>query len=260
MIFSLFAREDEKSLSTKNKIQELITKKGGVFDDEKPDYVIFVGGDGTFLRAVHRYIDILDKVRFVGINLGTLGFFCHYQEKDIELLVEDLFNEAFKEEEIHLLQATLKNGRKNKIIKAVNEIRIENPFHTLIADVEIENTFLENYRGNGLVVSSALGSTAYNKSLGGAVVVPSLNILQLTEIAAIENNAYRCLGSSLILQGNSTITFKGHFNNIVVGYDYLVSQIDDYTSIEVTSAKEKIKLLRNQEYSYIKTLNTSFIK
>ena len=74
-----------------------------------------------------------------------------------------------------------------------------------VAYVYINDEYLETFRGNGLCVSTASGSTAYNKSLGGAILYSDVGMMQLSEIAGIHHNAYRSLGSSLVLDKKYTI-------------------------------------------------------
>lgn len=69
----------------------------------------------------------------------------------------------------------------------------------MVADVVIDNVQLERFRGDGLSVSTPTGSTAYNKSLGGAILHPTMEALQLAEISSLNNRVYRTLGSSVIV-------------------------------------------------------------
>ncbi len=85
-----------------------------------------------------------------------------------------------------------------EIFHALNEMRIENSYRSQVIDMYVNDEHMETFRGNGLCVSTPSGSTALNKSLGGAVINPSLRLMQVTEIAGIHHNAYRSLGSPLI--------------------------------------------------------------
>lgn len=144
---------------------------------------------------------------------------------------------------------------------AVNEVRVENPFLTLVSHVEIDQYPLETFRGSGLIVSSTLGSSAYNKSLGGALVDVQLETLQLTEMAAIQNNAYRSLGSSLILDGSKVITFRGEFEKAIFGYDYqsihLKAPVDE---VNVRLSEKTFKLVHQIRNNYYQTIKNTFVK
>ena len=239
-------------------IKEII-KHDLVIDNDNPDIVFCVGGDGTFLRAIHHYLNRLDKTIFVGINHGTLGFLYDFNKDDLSSLLEDIKNNNYGVKEYSLLRGDIKYLNKQETIYAVNEIRIENPFHTLISDVFINDELLETFRGNGLVVASSLGSSAYNKSLGGSLIDHDIETLQLTEIAPIANNVYRTLGSSLVLSKEKEITFSGSFHHVVVGYDYLNIENKELASIKISSSDKKVKILYNKNHSFIKRIRKSFI-
>ena len=78
----------------------------------------------------------------------------------------------------------------------------------MVADVSINGTFLERFRGDGITVSTPTGSTAYNKSIGGAVLHPTVEAFQMTEIASLNNRVYRTLGSSAIIPKGDTRTVE----------------------------------------------------
>lgn len=82
---------------------------------------------------------------------------------------------------------------------ALNEATIKSPDVTLVMDVELNGEHFERFRGDGLCVSTPSGSTAYNKALGGAIIHPTLQAFQLTEMASINNRVFRTVGSSLVL-------------------------------------------------------------
>lgn len=245
-------------------IDKLIIKEalayGFVIDDENPDVVFFVGGDGTFLRAVHHYLPILDKVKFIGVGNGNLGFFYDFHAEDISFALTALKNEELIVSSYHLLEGKLYHENGFDSIYAVNEIRLENPFHTLECQVEIDMKPLETYRGNGLVVSSALGSSAYNKSLGGSVIQHDLDVIELTEIATIQNNFNRSLGSSLIIDGKATINLTGELANSLVGYDNNVISDGYLLRLEISQSDRVVNVLHSQDYCFIKSLNRSFVK
>lgn len=69
----------------------------------------------------------------------------------------------------------------------------------MVADVMVSDVILERFRGDGLSVSTPTGSTAYNKSLGGALLYPTIEAMQLAEISSLNNRVYRTLGSSIVV-------------------------------------------------------------
>lgn len=238
-------------------VSEIVRRNSFSLTEENPDIVIALGGDGTLLRAVHYYLNQLDNIKFIGINAGTLGYLMQFSKEDLDNILK---NRLFDAEQYSLIECLVKKEAEEKTLFAVNEFRFENPFHTMIADVYINNSHLEKFRGNGLVISSSLGSSAYNKSLGGAVVDSSLEVLELTEIAAIENNVYRSLGSSLVLSKEKEISLDVDFKYVIVGYDHESLPLVEVESILVKLSDKKLNIISNLNKNNIQILKGSFIK
>ena len=241
-------------------VKDILLKKGMEIDDAHPEVVISVGGDGTFLRAVHHFSNVDKDILYVGLNYGTLGFYNQYQKDELAQLIDDLKNKDYVVNSYRLLKGIATFEKETIDIYSLNEIRLENPFHTLISDVYINDELLEKFRGNGLIVSTSVGSSAYNKSLGGALADPNLPILELTEIAPIENNIYHSLGSSLVLKDNTKIIFKGDFLNSVVGYDHLNIEQTNLKELEITLSSNTVKVIYKKDYSLCQLYKRSFVK
>ena len=231
-----------------------ISEHGLDIDEDYPDIVMFVGGDGTLLRAAQAYLDDLDEIKFVGVNKGSLGFYAGYSIDEVDKLLDDLESGFYSSRKHPLIEAVVDNQK----LYAVNEIRIENPFHTLIADVYINEELFETFRGNGLVISSSIGSSAYNKSLGGAVVVPEVDTLQLTEIAPINNRVYSSLNASLVMPSDYRIEFSCAEADVVVGYDHqtLSTRIKN---IAISSSNKTIEIIYPANHSFIKQYGEAFL-
>ena len=256
MKFAIFTKTDKDVSSSVNLLLEQCEKYHFIRDDVNPELVFVFGGDGTFLKAVHHYLDQLDNIKMVGINCGSLGFFYDFFEKDIPHLFDLLINKSFCEAKHNLIECQV----GDKKIYAVNEIRFEDPFHTMVTQVNVDDEYLENFRGNGLLVCNELGSTAYNKSLGGAVISSNISALQLTEIASIQNNIYRSLGSSYVCHPDTVFTFSGNFSSVVLGYDFLTMNCGDVDKIVVKTADKKVTIIHDKNHNNLHALKRSFIK
>lgn len=234
----------------KDELKELI------YDEEHPDIVISVGGDGTMIYSIHRYEHVLNDVSFVGIHTGTLGFFTDYLKDEYKQLVKDILT---KEPEIfdrHLLRISY----NREIFHALNEMRIENSYRSQVIDMYVNDEHMETFRGNGLCVSTPSGSTALNKSLGGAVINPSLRLMQVTEIAGIHHNAYRSLGSPLILGDEDVVRFETDFSeNAVLGIDTDIYELKDHDVIEARLSKRVAHFCDYRHVSFVKRLRKSYL-
>lgn len=215
--YAIVCKQDQESIILSEKIKsELNTFL--TYEEISPDMVISIGGDGTMLYSVHKYIHMLEHVAFIGIHTGTLGFLTDYQRDEYQQLIADIKKGEYHIYERHLLEVTSLQGK----FLALNEVRVENNRRSQVIDVYINDDCFETFRGNGLCVSTASGSTAYNKSLGGAVINSGAELMQLSEIAGIHHNAYRSLGSSLILDKSHTIRFQSQsYQGAILGIDHL---------------------------------------
>lgn len=255
MKIGLFIKEELEESDIATFLISKINEHGFDFDNDSPDAVIYVGGDGTFLRAVHEYIDNIENIIFVGVNEGTVGYYPHFVIDEIDGVLAMLLSGDYDIDPHHLIVARLGNEE----LYAVNELRIENPFHTLICNVLVNGVFLEEYRGNGLSICTSSGSGAYNRSLGGAIISPKLHTLQLTEIASINNYRYRSLNSSLVVSKQEEISVEGDFSEAVIGYDHLTTS-SDFNRISFSLSDRVVNVVRKEGYQYIDKIRDTFIK
>lgn len=239
----------------KNKgLEEKLISLGFVRDDVNPDYVFSLGGDGTMLDSVHKYM-YLDDVKFVGINYGKLGFYTDFVKDDLDI-ADIVSNEHYKTEEFRLLELD-DNGQK---YFALNEILVINPSSTQTIKIYVDEAELETFRGTGLVLSTPSGSTAYNKSLGGAILAPSIDGYQLTEMASINNRVYKTLSSSLVLSHANVV--KLEFDNS----DGLLIQVDGEAvnskcnEIKIKLADKAIKLITRRDTLFLERVKKSFLE
>lgn len=201
---------------------------------KEPDVVISIGGDGMLLSAFHMYEKDLDRVRFVGIHTGHLGFYTDYMNNQVDELIKHLRSDKGERVSYPVLRVSisLADGRRITGL-ALNESTIKRIEKTMVADVVINKVKLERFRGDGLLVATPTGSTAYNKSLGGAVLHPTIEALQLTQIASINNRVYRSLGSSVIVPKKDKIEIlplkSGRY---IVSVDNKTYTYRDITKIE----------------------------
>lgn len=209
MKISIFSNEKKHSQKVAKELKYKLKEQQFIIDEKTPDVVITIGGDGTLLSAFHAYQDQLATVRFIGVHTGHLGFYTDWRDYDIDELVRSLKEETQKSVSYPLLdiEVIYSDGSDSELRLALNEASIKNIHHTMVANVYIKTELFECYRGDGLSVSTPTGSTAYSKSLGGAVLHPRVNAIQLNEIASINNRVYRSLGSPMIIAADEWITF-----------------------------------------------------
>lgn len=256
--FSLVSKKDGKSYRIETKVKNNLEANGWIYDKKDPDLVICVGGDGTLLYAVHLYIDILDKVKFVAIHTGTLGFFTDYTENEVDDCIHDILHGESVDFTSPLLKIDIK-GENNQTVYALNEMRIENVIKTHILDIYIDNEYFQTFRGTGMCICTQAGSTAYNRSLKGAVIDSGLELMQMSEITGIHHSQYRSLGVPYIMNPNRTITFKSFtFDTSILCYDHLHISLEHATKVVCTTSDKRVTFARYKSYSYLKRLKNLY--
>lgn len=262
MKFAVTSKGDETSNILTQKIKTYLLDFDLQYDEDAPDLVISVGGDGTLLYAFHRYCRRLDKTAFVGVHTGHLGFYADWVPEEIEKLVIAIAKTPYQVVEYPLLEVIIRyiNGERETKYLALNECTVKSVSGTLVIDVEIRGDLFETFRGDGLCISTPTGSTAYNKALGGAILHPSLEAIQVTEMASINNRIFRTIGSPLVLPAHHTCMLKP-VNNVdfQITIDHLSLLHKDVKSIQCRVADEKIRFARFRPFPFWKRVRDSFI-
>lgn len=227
-----------------------------------PDIVISIGGDGMLLSAFHMYEKQLDKVRFVGVHTGHLGFYTDYRDFEVDTLINNLKNDKGEQISYPILKVTitLEDGRVIRA-RALNESTIKRIEKTMVADVVINQVVFERFRGDGILVSTPTGSTAYNKSLGGAVLHPTIEALQLTEISSLNNRVYRTLGSSVIIPKKDAIEIVPKRVGVyTISIDNKTVHYKNVTKIEYSIDEKSINFVSTPSHtSFWERVNDAFI-
>lgn len=263
MKLGIVTNQSEKSLKVKAQFEELIAETSIEIDQDRPDVVISIGGDGTLLKAFHQYIDQLDRVRFAGIHTGHLGFYTDWRDYELADLVASLVTDQGSYATYPLLdvRVTYLDGRPTDQYLALNECVVKRNDRTLVADIYIKDDLFESFRGDGLSVATPTGSTGYNKSAGGAVIHPRVNALQMTEIASINNRVFRTLGSPLVIANDEWITVKlEEAEEYVISLDQLTIPQSRLAEIRYQIADERIRFIGSKHTHFWNRVKDAFIE
>ena len=116
------------------------------YDENQPDIVVSVGGDGTLLYAFHRYRNRLDKTAFIGVHTGHLGFYADWTPDEIEKLVIAIAKTPYQTVEYPLLEVIIRytNGGREARYLALNECTVKSVEGSLVMDVKIKGTYLRH--------------------------------------------------------------------------------------------------------------------
>lgn len=144
------------------------------------DFAVSLGGDGTILRLVHKYPEL--QAPIIGINLGSLGFMADIPLNDLHASLEQFLQGHYRIENRMMVEGAL-SGQSGFF--ALNEVvvhRYRNPSLIELA-VYVDGTYLNTFEADGLIISTASGSTAYSLAAGGPILTPELQAFVLTPIS-----------------------------------------------------------------------------
>ena len=258
MKYCFIIRDNDES---KNLKDLLINQIKNEYDEKKPDIVIAIGGDGTIIKAGHKYPNAI----IFGVHTGHLGHYANYSISDIDLMINDINNNEYKIQNLDMLSAEFVTN-SGQIVNdfALNEVTIVSPLRTLILDVFIDDDFLERFRGTGLCISTPSGSTAYNKSLHGAVLDNRLKVMELTEIAGINSTVYKTLASPIVLSYERRIKLElveGYEapKDVFITVDHISYSMNDLKTLYIFYDNKNLKMAYHKPEDFIKRVSRSFL-
>ena len=257
----LFVNDNELSQIVAKDLELELKKYNFKIVNKGYDLAISVGGDGSFLRMVKEN-NFNDKIYYIGINSGTLGFLQEINIEECSDFVKRLNSNNFKEENISIQETKVITDDNIYNFNSLNEIVIrKNNFNTLKIPVYVDNELLEDFTGDGLLISTSTGSTAYNMSFGGSIIYNTLNTLSITPIAPLNNKAYKTLVNSVIIPSNKAITLlpSKKFNDLFLMIDGANKKIDNVLKLETKIDKKCIKCIRMNDFHFIKVIKDKIL-
>lgn len=186
--------EQESATALSPKLEDI----GQVFPLEElaevSDLLIVLGGDGTLLEVVGRLGDAVRPI--AAINVGTLGFLTCATAEESEALVEAIAEGNFGVSRRAIIEATLKREKgvgNDLTVRALNEITVSRGATSCVVHVEtrVDGHFVNHYTGDGIIIATPTGSTAYSLSAGGPILEPGCGVFVMTPICphALANRA-----------------------------------------------------------------------
>lgn len=234
--------------------QELNLREYANFDEENEDSDIFValsvGGDGTFLTTANmigsRNIPIL------GINCGRIGFLADIRPKDAERAIKRVLAGKFSTEKRRMLEVTASGGHLASC-HALNEIAVlKQGLSSLIAvETRIDGEYLHTYQADGLVIATPTGSTAYNMSAGGPIMMPGVRGTILTPIAGHSLNV-----RPMVVPEEATIdlTIQSRNGGYMVSVDGRSQQLGTEIRLSIRTCQHVTTIVRVGKHNFVKSL------
>lgn len=235
-----------------------IGEKCGDVDDviSSCKLVVCLGGDGTFLKVARKVYK--KELPILGINLGNLGFLTEVDRNDIDFAIEQLFNNNYVIEERMMLEAAIyRKGEAPVYDIALNDAVITRGAISRIIHVKtyINEVFVDSFPGDGLIVSSPTGSTAYSLSAGGPIVEPDTNLILITPICPhiLYSRSFVTKADSVV---RAVVDEDFHHNAIVALDGQEGHEIRGGDIVEVRKSPYSIKLVKMNSRNFFNILRT----
>lgn len=258
MQIGLISKKDNNSLSSVNKLIELLKGHTIYFDEELAallnkrevldyadhlDLIIWIGGDGTLLK----YVNKIKKFGAIllGIKTGGVGFLCETSPEEIDQSLNLLFEGKYFLENRKLLEIS----HDKEVYFALNEVFVSNLEIGKTSKFVVVKEGVEIFKGkcDGVIVATSLGSTAYIASRGGPIVDPSLDVLILDPV-----NPLKWGSRFMVLPFDSSLEIiaEKDYNLIIDGN--IVKPCKKYETVNVKGSNEQLKFVRFRKSFYEK--------
>ena len=232
----------------------MIGEEGVPFESmcAEADFLVSLGGDGTLLSLVRRSYGFHKPV--VGINAGTLGFLADVTIDEVDNFLDILLSGEYRIDDRMMIEGYLKSktGEQKKFI-AFNDVVITSPQPSKMVQVNasIAGERFNSYRGDGLIISTPTGSTAYNLAAGGPVVYPLTKAFIVTPISS------HALGNQrpLVVPADFSIELDTEKYEAIATIDgQEIHNMEEGDILFIEGAKKGAKLLHKKERNYFSVL------
>lgn len=265
-------KDNKKAKDLGVKIEDFLWEKGqeAVTEGFKgADFIVTLGGDGTLIHAACANLEL--EIPVVGINLGKLGFLTACEAEDWQEAVQKLIDGKYFVSERMTLEAEVVSGSElrvtgkpetsnqkpatSNVFRAVNEVVIKGLYRVVDLEVTVKRQKFLEASGDGVIVATQTGSTAYSLSAGGPIVDPDLDCFVLTPV-----NAHGLPVPSVILSPNDEIEISirdgENVSLIIDGQEH--TKVEVGSVVKVNKGKHRVKLIYFEENHIIKSLNAKF--
>jgi len=215
----------------------------------RPDLVLSVGGDGTFLESVLQVRD--SGVPIAGVNAGRMGFLANIHD-DIEGSLEKIINLEYTIINRHLIELVKPFGAMGRSNVALNDITIQKAdLNMVMVKVFVDDLYLNTYWSDGLIISTATGSTAYNMSTGGPILSPADDSIIISPLSP-----HTLSVRPIVLPGSSRLRLEveGRSPEFLVTCDFRSVRMPFFRQLEISQTPYTIKTINVRDQDFFSTL------
>ena len=220
------------------------------------ELAVSIGGDGTLLSKAA--LLARQGIPVVGINTGHLGYLAACRLNEAREMIESIKHGDCRHEERTMLQLVSINGEPCDNIIALNEIAIlrQDTTSMISMPTTINGTMLTTYMGDGLVISTPTGSTAYNMSVGGPIMMPLTSCLALSPISP-----HSLTMRPIVVSDNSEIvvTINTRAQWIQVSVDGMAMTLPSGSTVKIAQAPYKLSVIQKKEHNFANTLREKLL-
>jgi NAD+ kinase len=223
----------------------------------RPDLVISIGGDGTLLHTARLFPK---NTAIFGINKGRLGFLTEFMPEEALNYLDNIINEEYEKSERDMLDVTqIRQGKEILKVSFLNDVAISRGIYSrpISINLEIDGKLLNSFSGDGLLVSTSTGSTAYSLSAGGPIITPTIKGVYMIMPVCPHTLAMR----PLLIHSDSIlkVTTGNEFLNTIMTIDGHESiKVDAKDEILFTGSEKKIVLIAHPEKNFFEILKEKF--
>jgi NAD+ kinase len=198
------------------------------------DLLVVLGGDGTLLSGMD--IAVPRDIPLLGVNLGRLGFLCEVEPGDIEADVDRLMRGEYTIESRMMLEAQIPGQEPMFALNEVTLTRRWPAIRIISMEIEARGMLVDRFAGDGMIIASPTGSTAYSFSAGGPVVAPGVECMLLTPICP-----HTLQSRPVVLPADEQITVK-----ILGEAEAVQAAFDGWHSIQLSEQAREVRIARSK--------------
>lgn len=223
------------------------------------DLIISIGGDGTMLKSAK--LSHIHQIPVTGINKGRLGFLTDINPSDANKTINDFISGKFITEDRLLIETIInKNGTQDSIGIALNDVAIrrKETGRMMKVTTSIDGNYINQHEGDGFIVSTPTGSTAYSLSCGGPILKPDVEALILVPICPHSLN-----DRPMVIPSHSEILIEPILNSGEIAEIALDGdsnyEIKQGETIVINTIRKPIKLIHPEDYDYFDVLRSKLL-